>query len=551
MHMRVRAFGLGAHGLADLRAQLEQRFAVALLDACEREVHRQLGPEVLVFVRSVRQRSTLRLDQLDAQTAERLGERLAHDLIASVRTGHPPRPSDAAVMFTDRPRYRAAYLRARSSADALQAAAWYFARLREREPLLDAAHEGPDSVRRLLRALVELDALEALVAHAPAAVRATLVGVVAPSEWPVTARSRERIELWLNRSTASTIALDPNEAERAAAPDVLVSSHEQGRSPSDDPPPYPSAPEQVPSEGEREAGPASELRSGELASQRSNNRKLAQAATLAPAAAPADRLDNRVGDPAAPPHAPEPSPTEPAATDRSALPSMVAVPQASPRPSPGCATAWAGLFYLAARILELELGSHLWEAGVHEGPIIAALARHLAGVEVGDDPAPRVLGFGFSPVELSLEPIADWATVEIIDKLERSLAASLARRRLVAEPSPLRQAAEHLDGGERQWLSTLAPDHRTAGVLAAAGAALRTRMAAALEQPDDLAAVRPHLRVPGRIELAPGGAIEVHLAMGNVDLALRRAGLDFDPGWLPWLDAKLGFVFDPGRDESW
>ena len=38
-------------------------------------------------------------------------------------------------------------------------------------------------------------------------------------------------------------------------------------------------------------------------------------------------------------------------------------------------------------------------------------------------------------------------------------------------------------------------------------------------------------------------ALEVLLDADERDLALRRAGLDRDPGWVPWLARKVGFVF--------
>jgi len=50
------------------------------------------------------------------------------------------------------------------------------------------------------------------------------------------------------------------------------------------------------------------------------------------------------------------------------------------------------------------------------------------------------------------------------------------------------------------------------------------------------------LRRRARIVADPGW-IEVHLSLDDVDLDLRRAGLDLDPGWLPWLGAVVRFVY--------
>jgi hypothetical protein len=50
------------------------------------------------------------------------------------------------------------------------------------------------------------------------------------------------------------------------------------------------------------------------------------------------------------------------------------------------------------------------------------------------------------------------------------------------------------------------------------------------------------LRRQARI-LADPGWIEVHFSLDDVALDLRRAGLDLDPGWLPWLGAVMRFVY--------
>jgi hypothetical protein len=63
-----------------------------------------------------------------------------------------------------------------------------------------------------------------------------------------------------------------------------------------------------------------------------------------------------------------------------------------------------------------------------------------------------------------------------------------------------------------------------------------------LEEPADevLASVRARR---GEIVSDPGW-LEVHLALEDVDLDLRRAGLDVDPGWIPWLGAVVRFVYE-------
>jgi hypothetical protein len=68
--------------------------------------------------------------------------------------------------------------------------------------------------------------------------------------------------------------------------------------------------------------------------------------------------------------------------------------------------------------------------------------------------------------------------------------------------------------------------------------------AAALGEPDreprDVVASIARRR--GRVDHAPGW-LEIHLDLDQVDVAVRRAGLDLDPGWVPWLGTVVRFVY--------
>ncbi|NMF91676.1 hypothetical protein GPA26_24800, partial [Aromatoleum petrolei] len=56
-------------------------------------------------------------------------------------------------------------------------------------------------------------------------------------------------------------------------------------------------------------------------------------------------------------------------------------------------------------------------------------------------------------------------------------------------------------------------------------------LAAALaERPARVRATRSHL--------------DVHLRLADVNLDIRRTGLDLDPGWLPWLGRVVHFHYD-------
>lgn len=110
---------------------------------------------------------------------------------------------------------------------------------------------------------------------------------------------------------------------------------------------------------------------------------------------------------------------------------------------------------------------------------------------------------------------------------------------------PLR---EEDDAGAALWT---APERDDPAARWAAGAL--SQLAERL--PDDLAAVSaragddPWRRLilrPGRLELSDSHAI-LHLPMATLDVALRRAGWDIDPGWLPVLGRVVRFRYEqPG-----
>jgi hypothetical protein len=44
--------------------------------------------------------------------------------------------------------------------------------------------------------------------------------------------------------------------------------------------------------------------------------------------------------------------------------------------------------------------------------------------------------------------------------------------------------------------------------------------------------------------VAHPGWLEIHFSLDDVATDLRRAGLDLDPGFLPWLGVVVRFVYD-------
>jgi len=136
------------------------------------------------------------------------------------------------------------------------------------------------------------------------------------------------------------------------------------------------------------------------------------------------------------------------------------------------------------------------------------------------------------------------------------LAASsaLAGRRFASDPLAawLRGRDRAAGGARRPWTractEALAAECRRLGLAAEAGAAgpwplLRTRLAAALDLPSPRQIAAALLRVPARV-LDAGERVDLFVSLADLPLAVRLAGLDRDPGWVPAAGCELRFHFE-------
>ncbi|MFJ6484789.1 hypothetical protein ACIQK6_32380 [Streptomyces sp. NPDC091682] len=171
-----------------------------------------------------------------------------------------------------------------------------------------------------------------------------------------------------------------------------------------------------------------------------------------------------------------------------------------PDPLGGIATGWAGLLFLIATAAEAGLPERaLDEPGLAARPlpwVLHTAGRALVPGIVAEDAALLALA-GLGPARAALVLGTQEPTPEELACVH-ALAADWARA-----------TAVRLHGG--------GPDDPD-GVVAAVA------------------------RRPGRITAEPGW-IEAHLAVADTDLAVRRAGLDLDPGWVPWLGSVVRYVY--------
>ncbi|WP_406513009.1 hypothetical protein OG851_31695 [Streptomyces sp. NBC_00161] len=175
-------------------------------------------------------------------------------------------------------------------------------------------------------------------------------------------------------------------------------------------------------------------------------------------------------------------------------------PEPGPHPPGGAATGWAGLLFLLATAAEAGLPDRvLAEPALAARPlpwVLHTAARALCGLEPEDPAALALAGLG------------------------PDRAAGLLR---AAPATPSEQAA----------VSALAADWARATA---------ARLGDERYADDPFGAVAAVARRPGRIT-AETGWIEVHLAAADTDLAVRRAGLDLDPGWVGWLGAVVRYRY--------
>jgi hypothetical protein len=258
----------------------------------------------------------------------------------------------------------------------------------------------------------------------------------------------------------------------------------------------------------------------------------------------------------------------------------------------------AGLFYLAALVVELGTADALWEACLAEGQVLAWAAAAL----VGDDPVTAWFG-GVEPTE---PRVSEDECAEVLERGVDELAAAITRRRDAPAPplhvrasageimatlpgsafpvwiAPCTEAAAVADALGRvalRWPAHLVVPPALAGygprgrvevgvtggpLFRVTGPRSASRLATAalgaslalLETrcdrpaPDVAEFVARYLQVPGWLVAADAETVLVRIGSRDVNFAIRRAGLDRDPGYLPWLARTVRFRFEGGEPDE-
>ncbi len=194
-------------------------------------------------------------------------------------------------------------------------------------------------------------------------------------------------------------------------------------------------------------------------------------------------------------------------------------------------TQWGGLVYLVTLALRLGMPEALWRIGVSEGAALSAMLGTISGAP--DDPASAALAAEYPRRPEPLGPVPDWAREEFCATLTTA-ANALAGTDLGARIETAHAALAE-DGSWRlpEW----------------GAAVLVVTLAEMIGRPLDAAAVADLFGIAGKVEIG-ARIIHVRLPSDTIDFDIRRAGLDANPGHLPWLDRRLEITFGAG-EEDW
>lgn len=507
----------------ELRARAEHGFVPALLQALAARLRRRYGPHAVLRIPSLRLKLRMPASALEAAPWV---ERVCDDLAEQVQQWidrHPPGQApvgdrSAAQHFHDRAHEQAVRLVAaarrqpgpRGEVESFERlwAAVAAATARECTAVLLRCAEvegAPALLQRWSTADLQR-VLRRLPAHAPAAwVQAVRRALRERHEAAAPNRPRRH-------HAELPVPLRPAQAEAAVAPPAEP-KRLQTRAPEvDAPPAVPAAapgelPQALPAPAAADEPAAASIRVCPAEPQAAGQGHAGH--RLAPVAAVVQPQPAAV----APPEAalPEGADAEPLAVWRSR---------------------WCGLLYLVNIAQRVELPERLWQVGVNEGDALAAMLARLAGDDALAEPALRLLARAFPEAPAPVPPLPDWAR----DELVGGMAEAVVRWPALRERGPeLRSRVAELQA----WYGD-----GVAFDLAAWGAAWHQAVAETLLDerlaPAELAA---RLAGSGSIE-CEGEQLRVVQPLQAIDIDLRRAGLDADPGWLAWLGKRLVFVFE-------
>jgi hypothetical protein len=559
MQHRVNALRVAVHSPAGREGpalQLAERFVRQVLDQLG-EIVEARSHGAVVLIRKIALKCSLSEAEMADATA---AAKCAGDLADAVQAqgGMPPRATDTMAVFTDEATWLTAYLRGRAGGGGAE---WFHAAWRETETHVGASPWRPETVVAALLRLSTTNELHNTLARLPRPTMATLVGALGIGA-RAAAGAAPGGALTRGAGAAPGRGLEAGPARADAKADI------DGAGGWPEPDDDMGALARLSPEGVTDNG-----------------------STLIAAVAAALRMS---GDGPFPPAAPASSGQE----ERGYVVS----------------TRFGGLFYLMFLALELGIGESLWKACLKDGLILAHAAALLLGPDAAGDPAPAMFGGVTERELLEWPAVSPEQQAEVSVEILAAIAAALQRYGsplrpevvLDLAPSPAGRMLAGFSGpfslfawpahdavavaaGLRTFLgawSSSLPPPRARGVLLeldvsgrlqplsgpverrpliacpgpkAPASALLAQICGAVAELFALRAgsaegsaasfVSRYLAIPGRVDLAPG-SMTIVLPMGAIDIAVRRAALDRDAGWAPWLRRTVRIEFAPDGEQE-
>ncbi|MBK4216483.1 hypothetical protein JJJ17_11150 [Paracoccus caeni] len=501
-----------------LQDVVERRFLPAVLQSLRAELDATYGSDAVIRIPYLRLRLNVGPQNRDAAAlARQLGRDLAgqvRDGIRVVRPGSPQHATaDEARLWPD----RAAFL-ASAMIAAVRRAPGPDGQV---EPAADTVgavlREPAGTVQAVMSHCEQANALEDVLTALPDAMLRELVkaaeGGLAPS-------IRRRIAEYLARQAREEPESRATSKESRKRTRSQAATPEQaGEGPPEDKP-IPS------SEGAKKAEPQTPKSDAVSPNTPQRRDPLASSQPTAPTS-PSQQSTTQTSRKAArttpPPPDKEPQPSN--APHSPDSPTVPPVHPASTDQMQVFETGWGGLVYLLNVALRLGMPEALWRIGVPEGEALAEMLAIASGTD--EDPAATLPAPGFPQRPKPQGMVAEWARDEFCE-------AILTAVRSLTDTTDLSVRIE----ARRAALAEDQTWRLTEWAVAALVVTLHD-----LLSPEPA----PSLEIPGRIEVTDT-LIRICLPLGAIDLGLRRAGLDANPGYLPWLDRRVEIAF--GSDEE-
>lgn len=218
------------------------------------------------------------------------------------------------------------------------------------------------------------------------------------------------------------------------------------------------------------------------------------------------------------------------------------IPAASDNPAAliaehSAATKYGGLFYLVNTTLQLDLAEALWAAGLSEAAFLAHVMLSITRDET--DVSWRWFAVGDDPKPLPVPEVPTWAMNELHERVLHGLGRKLARAGVVTTP----QALEGLLTSLRTQVPPIARANEvTAKLVEHCAAALACAIAAELKRPMSWDPIVEMVRRDALL-VCTRDVLWVGMSASAIDLSLRKAGLDRDCPWAPWLARAVRFEF--------